>query len=693
MSAEAALTGTDFQSLENDLQRFQLGLAGAQNSTNRVAQGLRVLGLNAREFSGLSVDQQVLKLADAFSGFADGPTKTAAAMALLGRSGAEMLPFLDRGREGFEELTAEVQRLGASLSNDQAAAFMQVEENFHRVQAAAQGLSISMFSALAPSINGAINAFVDFRGDLDQASAHSQASRAEMQLLADAGKTVATGFIGLGSIFTSTLSLVELAVREVVDAVGTAGAVIRDAWQRNWTEIPVDAKAGLSSMKTDLEQFASDQKAIVENGFKSVETMWTTTPESAAMATATQRLRTEMGAVPETATRAATALKSVGDAAGGAALNAQKMRELFTGLPAVPQMQIGGNKDADQALEAQLTSLNQEVDAYKSAYTLQDGLIQEQVKTKQLSAQQGLQAVLDALQDEQQDVGEVYSREEALAQGNQQKLREIQLQAAKFQEENAKAVQDAQIKSAEQTVQQWRQAFNEINSAFDSQISGLIRGTTTWSQAFKNVITQLTVDLAKFFINWGLQATETELMQLAGIGRVTTAQEASDVAKGASQAASAASATTSALAGVLTQLKADAAAVYGGVFAFLAPFMGPAAVGPATASAGSVAAAGIGSFDIGSWSVPMDQLAMVHQGEMIVPAAQTPWMQSLASSAGKTRAGMTGGGDTNHNALHVHLPNVKNSNDFMSDFRANRGEVAKQLSRHMASSRWRPKAT
>ena len=52
-------------------------------------------------------------------------------------------------------------------------------------------------------------------------------------------------------------------------------------------------------------------------------------------------------------------------------------------------------------------------------------------------------------------------------------------------------------------------------------------------------------------------------------------------------------------------------------------------------------------FDVGSWALPSDMLAQVHAGEMIVPAAATPWAQDvMSSSAGG------GGGNTNSSTTH-----------------------------------------
>ena len=62
------------------------------------------------------------------------------------------------------------------------------------------------------------------------------------------------------------------------------------------------------------------------------------------------------------------------------------------------------------------------------------------------------------------------------------------------------------------------------------------------------------------------------------------------------------------------------AQAFAGVFAFLAPTMGPAAAGPAAAAQASVSAAAI--FDVGTDYVVRGGLALIHPGETIIPPAR-----------------------------------------------------------------------
>ena len=67
-------------------------------------------------------------MAEAFSRFADGPTKTAAAMALLGKTGADMIPILDKGKEGLDEFREVARRSGVEMAGETIEAFSHTQE-------------------------------------------------------------------------------------------------------------------------------------------------------------------------------------------------------------------------------------------------------------------------------------------------------------------------------------------------------------------------------------------------------------------------------------------------------------------------------------------------------------------------------------------------------------------------------------
>ena len=204
------------------------------------------------------------------------------------------------------------------------------------------------------------------------------------------------------------------------------------------------------------------------------------------------------------------------------------------------------------------------------------------------------------------------------------------------------------IKIDEQSIaaaqRSWESYFTTVEGAFDSQLKGLISGTTTWGAAFKSILTDL---LVKF-----IEMTEKMALQwAAGEMARTTASTSGAAARAAAETSAGAASLAGTVANALRSIMASAAETFAGIFGFLSPVMGPAAAGPAAAGQATVAAAagGLSAFALGSWELPADMVAQVHKGEMIVPAAHTPWAQSLMSRAGRPADGAASGGD-----VHVH---------------------------------------
>ncbi len=110
LQAISTLSGTDYGELSSQMERLQLSLAKAGSAATPAGEALKALGVNIGTFRTQSVTEQLDTLAEKFAKFADGPNKTAIAIALLGRAGADLIPLLDKGGEGMDELREAAQR-------------------------------------------------------------------------------------------------------------------------------------------------------------------------------------------------------------------------------------------------------------------------------------------------------------------------------------------------------------------------------------------------------------------------------------------------------------------------------------------------------------------------------------------------------------------------------------------------------
>jgi len=179
----------------------------------------------------------------------------------------------------------------------------------------------------------------------------------------------------------------------------------------------------------------------------------------------------------------------------------------------------------------------------------------------------------------------------------------------------------------------WQSVMQPIQRAFDTSITGMILGTTTLQKAVANIAQSIVAE----FVNLGVKmVTNWIASELA----MTTATEAGAAARTAADSGGIAAGLAIKAANAIKSIATDSAQAFSGIFAFLAPIMGPAAAGPAAAGEATVmaAASGIASA-AGGWMVPSDQLAMVHQNEMILPANISQGLQNMISANGGAGAG------------------------------------------------------
>jgi hypothetical protein len=272
---------------------------------------------------------------------------------------------------------------------------------------------------------------------------------------------------------------------------------------------------------------------------------------------------------------------------------------------------------------------------------MQEALVREQTQTAQTSHEQQLQSLL-ALEAEREAIERQHLRtvQATYAQNSDAYLR-LQQQLQLLASDGALRREQIELNYNREIYADYRRSFEQIGASVSAAIVGMIDGHERLRQAAQKVLLTIIQDfiqarirtVAEWLAGIAAQTTAMQVGQAAQTAAVTTGVAART---GVEQAGAAASLAANA-ATMIRQILASARETFAGVFGFLAPVLGPAAAGPAAAAQGAVAAAA--SFEVGSWELPADMLANVHRGEMIVPAAATPWAQSLMANAASSGAG------------------------------------------------------
>ena len=223
----AKATGGDAEGLSMAMGHLQVNLQQAASGTGRAYQALKALGLSAKELSSLTLDQQLDRIANAFAKFGDGPNKTAIAIELLGRAGAQMIPVLDQGSEGLNELRASADNTGAVLSKSAVESLSALNRSLVGLKAAVSGAAGALAAEFAPALTRAVAGTAELIGSVNTA-------------------------IQTGTVWEREIIAISTGARELGQVMANLGTMAKDVFtfkwgdvDANWAKIAADRQAGL----------------------------------------------------------------------------------------------------------------------------------------------------------------------------------------------------------------------------------------------------------------------------------------------------------------------------------------------------------------------------------------------------------------------------------------------------------------
>jgi len=148
----AEQSGVSFDSLVGGIGKMQRSLIAARDSTSQSADMFARLGLSVSDLLKLSPEKQFESVAEAISNLGTAAERTAAAQAIFGRSGIQLLPVLSEGAEGIKKLGDEVERYGGLISTDLANSADQFNDNLGKLKLVATGVANEFTSGLLPTL-------------------------------------------------------------------------------------------------------------------------------------------------------------------------------------------------------------------------------------------------------------------------------------------------------------------------------------------------------------------------------------------------------------------------------------------------------------------------------------------------------------------------------------------------------------
>jgi hypothetical protein len=504
----AQATGGSTEGLSAAMARLQLGLARGAAGSEQIAAALKTFHLNARELISLPITEQIDKLADSISRFKDSPEKSAAGVALLGRGFRELLPILNQGSAGMRELREMSVRSGDAIIGQTQPAFLALHHQLLEMNETFANSSRIIGASFAPAFSTVVTVLTAVAQSFVNAEAKSHDFRTSMEKLAEIFKafvTAGVAIVGICKDIAAALTLLQ-------DHMDIAGRGLGDFLKNALTFGALGGKVDVTKELAEADKKFNDQ--IKTNAEEANALIVAINKKGAEEVTKTKQDQTAHFALEDK--------KAMAEAA----------------------------KEAEEQIRIAELTFNQ-VKEKLDAQVKVHAITQKQETTQLLAAlDQRTAAELGA----ESKVQAIYGKGTEQYKIAEDKKTEILLKAATERQKIMDKQTEADVKS-------WTDALDKIQNAWDSQLKGLLAGTTTWSQAMKNIFADLILDIIKGF--------EKIIIEKAALGLASSA---------------------------------------GGLGSILG-------------SIGTALAAGaVVGLQEGAWNVPSQTLALLHPGEMVMPA-------------------------------------------------------------------------
>jgi hypothetical protein len=210
----AEQSGVSGESFEKGLRKLSTTMLEAATGSEDAARNFAAVGVEFKNQDGTlrATDQVLLDLAERFKAMPDGAEKTALAVQLFGKAGADLIPFLNQGRDGINELAAEMQALGVQMSSETAAQAGNFNDALDKLHLATKSIGNQIIASLLPALN-------DMAGGMVESAKQGGTLRTILDGVVLVLKTLALGAATVGKAFVALGEAIGAGVAAAVEAL------------------------------------------------------------------------------------------------------------------------------------------------------------------------------------------------------------------------------------------------------------------------------------------------------------------------------------------------------------------------------------------------------------------------------------------------------------------------------------------
>ena len=237
------LSDVSLEQLGTGLKKLSVNLNEvATNADGDAAAAFRAIGVSVTDAAGnlRNADDVFADVAEAFAGMKDGAGKTALAVAIFGKAGADLIPMLNAGADGLREMTNEAKLFGVTFTGDAAKQAEAFNDNLTRLSESTRGFGNEVATIVLPTLGALAQEFVNSAKEgTGLASMLGAGLKTGMETIAVLGREVAFIFEVAGN----NVAALAAALQALSQGNFSGVKAIGEAWVENITKARQEAAA------------------------------------------------------------------------------------------------------------------------------------------------------------------------------------------------------------------------------------------------------------------------------------------------------------------------------------------------------------------------------------------------------------------------------------------------------------------
>lgn len=249
LATVAKIAGEDLGMVEAGITKLNKALAGSDDEAAGAAHALDAIGLSIKELRKLDPTEAFKQVALALAEFEGNGAKSALVMDLFGKSGAQLLPFLN----DYAELADTV----GKVTTEQAEAADQYEKATRRLQAAQKDLykvfTVEMLPVATDFVQALLDVGVQTNGVKD--SAKGLAADGSLKVFFQEAARAAAAFLDVASMVLRGLAQIKDSIAVVLNDLSTGVKVAGLGLGAGFTE---EGRAAIKQVLAEREAYVTE---------------------------------------------------------------------------------------------------------------------------------------------------------------------------------------------------------------------------------------------------------------------------------------------------------------------------------------------------------------------------------------------------------------------------------------------------